>query len=124
MIDLWVATKADLRTDPSGDPGWIACSAVSGFGLDRLRSSIAQALSQQDVEETGSVVGTAARCGQSLDRARSAVTTAIQLTRNCEGHEFVSAELRAVAQSLGEVTGAVYTDDILDRVFGRFCIGK
>jgi tRNA modification GTPase len=124
VIDLWVATKADLQAGHDNDADWIGCSAVTGLGIDRLVHSLNEALSQQDAEELGSVVGTAARCRQSLDLAHEAVSTAIGLTRSSEGHEFVSAELRVVAECLGEVTGAVYTDDILDRVFGRFCIGK
>jgi tRNA modification GTPase len=124
VIDLWVATKSDLPASSANHPNWITCSSVTEDGMETLERSIAGALARQDHEETGSVVGTAARCGQSLSRAREAVTAAIELTQNCEGHEFVSAELRSVAQCLGEVTGAVYTDDILDRVFERFCIGK
>ena len=124
VIDLWVATKSDLSADKPNRPGWLDCSARTGDGMEHLRRSISDALSRQDNEEIGSVVGTAARCSQSLDRAREAVRAAIRLTQNEEGHEFVSAELRTVADALGEVTGAVYTDDILDRVFGRFCIGK
>ncbi len=124
VIDLWVATKTDLRSIHRDEKQWIACSAVTGLGIDHLRSAIVDALSQQDAEEIGSVVGTAARCSQSLRLAGEAVAAAIKLTENQEGHEFVSAELRIVAQCLGEVTGTVYTDDILDRVFGRFCIGK
>lgn len=124
VMDLWVATKSDLPTDHRVMRPWIACSAVTGAGIDQLRRAIADALSRQDAEETGSVVGTAARCSQSLTQACEAVGAAIRLASNQEGHEFVAAELRAVAHSLGEVTGAVYTDDILDRVFGRFCIGK
>ena len=77
-----------------------------------------------DAEEIGSVVGTAARCSQSIHQAIAAIERAMHLTIHQEGHEFVSTEIRTVAQCLGEVTGTVYTDDILDRVFGRFCIGK
>ena len=40
------------------------------------------------------------------------------------GHELVADEIRRALTGLGEVLGAVYTDDILDRVFQRFCIGK
>ena len=127
-IDLWIATKMDaamnstLTSDP--DLPWIQCSALNGDGIDSLKKSICENLKQHDTEEIGSVVGTAARCSQSLHQAIAAIQQAIQLTTHQEGHEFVSAELRTVAQCLGEVTGTVYTDDILDRVFGRFCIGK
>jgi tRNA modification GTPase len=97
---------------------------LTGFGIENLRRAIREALAQYDSEEIGSVVGTAARCSQSLEIASEAVTAAIDLIRGSGGHELVSAELRTIAQSLGEVTGTVYTEDILDRVFGRFCIGK
>jgi tRNA modification GTPase len=108
----------------SPDDLWIQCSALNGEGIDDLRNSLCEHLKRHDSEEIGSVVGTAARCSQSLHQAIAAIQQAIQLTVNQEGHEFVSAEMRTIAQCLGEVTGTVYTDDILDRVFGRFCIGK
>jgi tRNA modification GTPase len=38
--------------------------------------------------------------------------------------EILALELRETLQQLGEMVGAVYTDDLLDRVFSRFCIGK
>ena len=40
------------------------------------------------------------------------------------GEELVALELRGALEQLAQVVGAVYTDDILDRVFSRFCIGK
>ncbi len=40
------------------------------------------------------------------------------------GEELVAAEVRIALGELGKVVGAVYTDDILDRIFSRFCIGK
>ena len=38
--------------------------------------------------------------------------------------ELTAAEIRIALVELGKVVGAVYTDDILDRIFSRFCIGK
>ena len=122
--DIWVATKTDLSGSQAIPKHWIATSSVSRSGIDALEAAIAQAIATVDAEETGSVVGTAARCRETLRRAIEAIRTAISLKQNSDGHEFVSAELRMAVECLGEVTGAVYTDDILDRVFSRFCIGK
>ncbi len=124
VLDICTATKSDLNAGNEVIEGWIATSAATGAGIDSLRQAIAAAIDQRDGEEVGSVVGTAARCGQSLSAATTAMGDAIRLTRSSQGHEFVAAELRTAVMCLGEVTGAVYTDDILDRVFGRFCIGK
>ncbi|TWT76584.1 tRNA modification GTPase MnmE [Planctomycetes bacterium CA13] len=127
VFDLWVATKTDLVTNPIKQPNtddWVYTSAVSGEGIEELKQRIDQCLTQSDHEETGSVIGTAARCSQSLGLAEQAIVSAMELVDMGDGHEFIAAELRIAVESLGEVTGAVYTDDILDRVFGRFCIGK
>ena len=40
------------------------------------------------------------------------------------GEELVAIEIREALQHLGQIVGQVYTDDILDRIFSKFCIGK
>lgn len=74
--------------------------------------------------EANVVASTAVRCRDSLRRVAEAVQRAAELTRQHDGDEFVAAELRVALDELGQVVGAIYTDDILDRVFSRFCIGK
>jgi tRNA modification GTPase len=123
--DLWVATKTDLTSSsvlPSAD--WIPCSGLTGQGIEALVMRIETELLARDREQTGSIIGTAARCQDALHSASSAIGAALQAAHDEIGHEIVSTELRIAAQAIGEVTGAVYTDDILDRVFSRFCIGK
>jgi tRNA modification GTPase len=46
------------------------------------------------------------------------------LAANSEPPELLALALRGAIDSLGEMTGAVYTNDLLDRIFSRFCIGK
>ena len=123
-IDLWVATKCDESDDPDPPAPWIATSALTGTGIHSLREQLANSIEMLDQTESTSVAGTAARCVGSLLAAETAIATAIGYVKGGDGHEYVSSELRLAASALGEVTGAVYTDDILDRVFSRFCIGK
>jgi tRNA modification GTPase len=66
---------------------------------------------------------TAARCAGSLHEAERALAAAAALVGSAR-EELVSAEIRAALDALGEVVGAVCTDDILDRIFSQFCIGK
>ncbi len=124
VTDLWVGTKSDLPASKPLSQEWIVTSSVTGQGIANLKQALVDAINAIDREETGAVLGTAARCRETLAGAITAIDQAVLITKNQQGHEFVSAELRLAAQCLGEVTGAVYTDDILDRVFGRFCIGK
>jgi tRNA modification GTPase len=55
-----------------------------------------------------------------LERLREAHA----LAANDDPPELLALALRGAIDSLGEMTGAVYTNDLLDRIFSRFCIGK
>jgi tRNA modification GTPase len=70
------------------------------------------------------VASTAARCRESLRQAAEGLQRALGLARSEKGEELIAAEVRAALEELGRVVGAVYTDDVLDRIFSRFCIGK
>lgn len=133
-VHLGIATKADRTPDnhelSRGAPNdsaadWLPVSSRTGIGLEQLRSRLDQIAGQRDEDQAGGgVLGTAARCRGSLQTAASSLRAAMQLSQQQAGQELVASELRWAASAIGEVTGEVYTDDILDRVFSRFCIGK
>ena len=130
-MDLWVATKMDLVPENhpvfgmlSQDGPWIPCSSETREGLPNLQRRIREAIKKLTTDSTTGVMGTSARCRESLSQAALAIANAIEQTRCQAGHEFVSADLRDAIAAIGEVTGEVYNEDILDRVFSRFCIGK
>ena len=62
------------------------------------------------------VPGTAVRCRQSLVLAAECLARAQKLAGDGSGEELVAAELRVALEELGRVAGAVYTDDVLDRI--------
>jgi tRNA modification GTPase len=121
-----VRTRCD-EVDPAlvghAESGAVSTSAVTGAGLDELRAAIARFLRSGDAE--GNLpAGTAARCRGSLVRARDALQAASISLVAGGGDELVAFDVRLAAEELGRVVGAVVTDDILDRIFRRFCIGK
>ncbi len=116
-------TKCDL---PSAGPELsraVTTSSRTGAGLPRLRSAIYRALNQAPGDR-GIVAGTAARISDSVHQASAAIGRARQLANDDQGEELVAAELRLALTELGKIVGAIYTDDLLDRIFSRFCIGK
>lgn len=120
---LIVGTKADLPPGWQQDPVGVVVSAAAGQGLAELAARVAERLAAEPAP--GEWVGaTAARCRASLTGADEALVQAARLADERGGDELVAAELRAALVSLGEVTGAVVNDEVLDRVFSRFCIGK
>ena len=74
--------------------------------------------------QTEVVVGTAVRCGESLRLAAASLDHARDAVREGLGEELIAVEVRVALSELGKVAGTVYTDDVLDRIFSRFCIGK
>ena len=60
-----------------------------------------------------------------IDRKKKfPVTTLLRALGYSSDEDLLALEIREALQELGRITGAVYTDDILDRIFSRFCIGK
>jgi tRNA modification GTPase len=64
------------------------------------------------------------RCAESLRLVEVSLASALRLVEAREGEELIAAEVRLALGELGLVVGAVYTDDLLDRIFSQFCIGK
>lgn len=120
--EIRVCSKCDLGAmSPSGAR---RVSARTGEGLDALRGDIANRLAKLAArrdEETGADVTTRQRAclldaQGALARARSALDLPdLVLAAN---------ELRAAAEAIGRVLGKVYSDDLLDALFSRFCVGK
>jgi tRNA modification GTPase len=70
------------------------------------------------------VAATANRCRESVRLANESICRAAELAQAGRSNELVAVEIRAALDEIGKVVGAVYTDDLLDRIFGTFCIGK
>ena len=102
----------------------VRISASTGAGLDELRDRIRRELSGGTFEATAGLCVTHVRHRISLQQARDGVDDARQALRDALTGEFVAADLRRAGDALGEITGAISTDDILDRIFSEFCIGK
>jgi tRNA modification GTPase len=120
-----VRTKADLSgrtpTVIEGVSEGVASSVLSPAGTEHLRLALA--------DRVAALVRPALAPSQS--RCRHHVAASADHLRAARDHvaaeappELAAAELRAALGQLGEMTGAVYTNDLLDRIFSRFCIGK
>ncbi len=103
---------------------YLHISAVAGRGLEELKSAIFDSNLGNWKEEREGVVITNTRHKRSLDRAGAAVERAISVIGAGQPLEFFSVEMRDALDSIGEITGAVTAEDILNRIFSDFCIGK
>jgi tRNA modification GTPase len=122
---LRVLTKCELAREGSETGGGLLrVSAHTGEGLVLLRQEITRALSLRNASDAGVLGSTLARCRDSLERATAALSRAVDLAVEGGGDEFLATDVREALDELGSITGAFYTDDLLDRIFSKFCIGK
>ncbi|WP_165253054.1 tRNA modification GTPase [Paludisphaera soli] len=120
-LRIW--TKADRAGPPPDERStWLVTSAQAGTGIDALRVALASAIRGREGEQAAT--GTSARCRDSLAGAAAAIRDAASAMRSGAGDELIAFELRTALDELGQVTGAIVADDVLDRIFARFCIGK
>ncbi len=113
---LLVQSKSDLGRPARG----VAVSARTGAGLADLRAAIVAALDAEPRRDTPAI--TNVRHIALVERAQTALLRARSATGASE--EFVLADLQDARAALEEVTGRRATDDVLNHIFARFCIGK
>jgi tRNA modification GTPase len=120
------ATSADEVAALLGGarPPIVAVSATTGEGLDALRAALAGLLGAGDgADGLGVAVGNL-RHAEAVERARAALARAARAAADRLPGEIVALELREALAALGEVTGRAVDEDLLDRIFGKFCVGK
>ena len=144
VIPIW--NKAD-RGAPPEPAGFQRLSAATGEGIPELAARIVALLSGTDGAAGGArgdaeydaAAGGGAPRGESrkiragiaserqkalIDRALAAVDEALSLDERGHPLDLIARELREAVDALGEITGEVSTADILETMFGRFCVGK
>ncbi len=123
-------SKADLpqkiSLDRSGpDQRQMVCiSTVTGEGIQRLKAVIFESNIHGSKEQREGVVVTNMRHKAALDSAAEALQRAGSLLSGDSPLELFSIEMRTGLDRIGEITGVVTTDEILEKIFSSFCIGK
>ncbi|MEO8595800.1 MAG: tRNA uridine-5-carboxymethylaminomethyl(34) synthesis GTPase MnmE [Candidatus Solibacter sp.] len=121
---LVVGNKADLARGAGNRPQCVEVSALSGAGVVELREAILEAVAPKGVfeQETGFITSLRHEhlLGESveyLEKARGAALAGIP-------HEMLLLDLYGALRPIDAITGATTADDILNRIFATFCIGK
>ncbi len=121
-----VETKVDLADSPTaGSPDRLTVSVVSGQGLEALRTRLAEVafgklLALGDVEP----VVTRARHRAALERALAELDGFHAARAGGVDAAAAATHLRAAVTALDDLIGVVTPDDVLERVFASFCVGK
>jgi len=124
---LVAANKSDLprRADVAGLRwGVVRTSALSGEGVDVLEARMFELALGGRVIASDALVVNNPRHKDALDRARHSLSQALSALGSGMPEDFVTIDLTAALNALGEITGETVRDDLLEAIFGNFCVGK
>ena len=99
-------------------------SARTGAGLDELRRAIADGAVQAEGDLDDGALPNKEREVEALGRAAALLDEAMRTLAADMGTDFVSIDLRAAYEALGEILGETVDTDLIDRIFSEFCLGK
>jgi tRNA modification GTPase len=120
---ITVRNKIDVSGDEAGDrDGLVYLSAKTGAGIDALQERLRRAAGYRNLGE--GAFTTRKRHIDALRRAAGHFDTGRKALEKARAGELLAEELRLAHEALGEITGAVSSDDLLGRIFSEFCIGK
>ncbi len=102
----------------------VSISCITGEGLEELKSAILNMQKQGIAPSRDHAWTVNLRHKTALEQTRESLLKAHASIKDNASPEFIALDLRCALDSLGIITGATYTEDILDRIFENFCIGK
>jgi tRNA modification GTPase len=106
------------------DGVFISTSTLSEAGLTSLEDTLADLVLAGRRLYSESVLVTSTRHQEALRRAAGHLQASTVSLEQQVPQDFVSIDLRAAYEVLGEVTGETASEDLLDKIFSEFCIGK
>jgi tRNA modification GTPase len=126
-LDIAVDSQADTRLlgDLTRQSQFTKVSALTHEGLGALKMLLGdRAASNGLATSDSSVVVTNVRHKEGLEKAILSLELANTSLNRAQSPEFVSVDLRNALDFLGEIVGTVTSEDIINNIFQRFCIGK
>jgi tRNA modification GTPase len=102
----------------------VSVSCRTGEGLDELRREVLGKMQEGAVPPRAHAWAVNERHREELERAQLSLERARESARSAQSPELIAVDLRDALDHLGLLIGVIYTDDILDRIFTDFCIGK
>ncbi len=106
------------------DASVIQTAIPEGKGIEALEKEISEFVYGGRVKQRQSVMITNVRHKELLEQARSSIDDALAMCRSGEALDFIEVDIKRAWELLGEIVGDTVSEDIIDEVFSRFCLGK
>lgn len=119
------ANKTDLASEEMKNDfeDCLFISAKDHLGLDALKKKLATPF-LEGMKESGNAVIANVRHYEALQKADDSLSAVLIGMESNLTHDLIAADLRHALNYLGEISGSITTDDLLNNIFSKFCIGK
>lgn len=129
---LVVINKEDLGINISendinnliNNDGIIITSVKNIYGIKKIRDKIEKIFNDGIIKSDGGNIVTNERHHRAIERAYYSLENCIKLLKNCEALEIAEIDAHDAFDTLGEIIGETASEEILDTVFSKFCLGK
>lgn len=124
---LLIGNKSDIAKPDLAEmilhEGGMIISASKQHNLEHLKEALKEKVALKDFK-TGNTMVTNLRHYESLVKTNEALDHVLKGVNQQVTHDFVAMDIRAALFQLGQITGEITTEDLLDNIFSKFCIGK
>jgi tRNA modification GTPase len=124
LPDIYIKLKELLDLQVSNKVKIIKTSMVKGIGLKNLEDEISRMFIGGEIESTEDAMVTNIRHADLIQKTLNNVKDAISAYESCMPLDCITVDIRNAVYSLGEITGESVSEDIINEIFSRFCIGK
>ncbi len=126
---IYILNKSDIGntnrfTGFTNHQEGVIISAVSGAGIDSLKKTLRERVARHFDKMPDDGLVTTRHQYEVINDTRTHMESALTALKAQSGYEFVAVDLREALHALGRITGETADDDILNRIFSGFCIGK
>ena len=122
--DLGVKLKTSTLPSSIRSDCIVVTSARLGTGIEELKDRVRETLCATGYSDGSEIMLTELRHKLALEAAAQSLRTFLQLLEAGESPEFLAIDVRSALDSIGQITGEVTTEEILGRIFSKFCIGN
>jgi len=123
LSEMWACSSGFIGRDVNNPAAAVCVSALTGKGLDQLEKAVAALFPPGAPEEAGSLL-TDQRQEEAVSRARGAVRRALEALESGLTPDAVLTDAEEGLDAIGELTGRTAKEEMVERIFSRFCVGK
>lgn len=102
----------------------VETSLIEGKGIEEIEDTIEKLVFDGEISQGESVIVNNARHTELLEKSRDFLNDAYGMAQAGEALDFIEVDVKSAYEALGEIIGETVSDDIINEVFSRFCLGK